>query len=73
MSILDRMTDADLKALVASKDDEIKTLQALCKYYREDRDRLYKFSQAKTKRIVSLTEELNFINKGLGAANGMGT
>lgn len=58
MSVLDMMTDADLKALVASKDEEIKDLQTIIKYLREDRDRLLKFSERKTSRIISLTEEI---------------
>jgi len=54
MSVLDLMTDEDLRQLVQYKNDEIARLQGLVKYYSEDRDRLYKFSQAKAKRIAEL-------------------
>ena len=67
MSILDRMTDEDLRDLVASKDNQIKDLQALCDYYRNDRDRLYNFSQVKTKRIIALSEEICDLKKAVSA------
>ena len=67
MSVLDRMTDEDLRKLVQYKDEEIKRLQALANYYREDRDRLQKFSDVKTKRIISLKEEVDLLARQLEA------
>ena len=58
MSVLDLMTDEDLRKLVQYKNDEIARLQALVNYYREDRDRLHKFSTVKSKRIATLTERV---------------
>lgn len=72
MSIIDRMTDEDLRLLVQYKDEEIARLQALVKYYRDDRDRLYKFSTVKSKRIISLTEEINSLKQELEAKNAVG-
>jgi hypothetical protein len=71
MSIIDRMTDEDLRLLVQYKDEEIERLQALVKYVRDDRDRLYKFSTVKSKRIISLTEEINSLKQELEAKSGV--
>jgi uncharacterized small protein (DUF1192 family) len=71
MSIIDRMTDEDLRLLVQYKDEEIERLQALVKYFRDDRDRLYKFSTVKSKRIISLTEEINSLKQELEAKSGV--
>jgi hypothetical protein len=67
MSVLDLMTDEDLRKLAVQKDSIIADLQALAQYYREDRDRLYKFSLAKARRIAALSEEVKFLTSQLEA------
>jgi hypothetical protein len=58
MSVIDLLTDENYLAIISAKEDEIRNLQAINKYLRDDRDRLLKFSQRKTSRIISLTEEI---------------
>ena len=65
MSVLDLMTDEDLRKLAVQKDSIIAELQALAQYYREDRDRLQQFSMVKTRRIATLTEEIKFLTRQL--------
>jgi len=65
MSVLDLMTDEDLRKLAVQKDSIIAELQALAQYYREDRDRLERFSMVKTRRIATLTEEIKFLTRQL--------
>ena len=65
MSVLDLMTDEDLRKLAVQKDSIIADLQALAQYYREDRDRLQQFSMVKTRRIATLTEEVKFLTRQL--------
>ncbi len=59
MSILDRMTDADLKALVAKKNAEIQRLLERVMFLESERTRLEKWSNAKSRRIQTLMEDLN--------------
>jgi predicted RNase H-like nuclease (RuvC/YqgF family) len=68
MSVIDLLTDENYRAIIKSTEETIRDLMGTIKYFREERDRLQKLNEFKTKRIVSLTEELNFLNRELGAA-----
>ena len=68
MSVIDLLTDENYRAIIKSTEETIRDLMGTIKYFREERDRLQKLNEFKTKRIISLTEELNFLNRELGAA-----
>jgi hypothetical protein len=59
MPNLDRFTEDGLKALVEAKNVQIAALEARVKFLEEERARLEKWGQAKSRRIVSLTLDLN--------------
>ena len=59
MSILDRLTDEGLKKLVEARDNQIACLEDRIRFLEEERARLEKWSQAKSRRIVALTLDLN--------------
>ena len=65
MSILDHLTDDGLKRLVATRETQIERLNEMLRCLRADRDRLSKFNDAKTRRIVALTEEIAELKKGV--------
>lgn len=64
MSILDRLTDEGLKRLVESKDHQIACLLDRVKFLEEERARLERWGQAKTRRIISLSEDIAELKKG---------
>jgi predicted RNase H-like nuclease (RuvC/YqgF family) len=68
MSVIDLLTDDNYRAIIKSTEETIRDLMGTIKYFREERDRLQRLNDLKTKRIISLTEELNFLNKELEAA-----
>lgn len=53
-----RLTKEELIEVVQSRDDAINNLIWKSSVITQDRDRLLKWSAAKTRRIISITEEL---------------
>jgi predicted nuclease with TOPRIM domain len=67
MSILDRLTDDGLKALVEVKDVEIAHLQDRIKFLEEERARLERWGKAKSRRIMTLTLDVAELKKGVAS------
>jgi hypothetical protein len=65
MSILDQMTDEGLKALVEVKNSEIAHLRSRVKFLEEEKARLEKWGNAKTRRIAVLSEDIAELKKGV--------
>jgi len=65
MSVLDRLTDDDLKTLVELRDSQIQELMRRVKFLEDERERLERFSAAKTRRIIGLTEDIAELKKGV--------
>jgi hypothetical protein len=65
MSILDRLTDDGLKILVQAKDVQIAALLARVKFLEEEKARLEKWGNAKTRRIAVLSEDIAELKKGV--------
>jgi endonuclease III-like uncharacterized protein len=53
------MTDADLKALVELRDEEIKTLRRHINFWKDEAERLRRLGDLKSRRIQTLMEDLN--------------
>jgi hypothetical protein len=65
MSVLDRLTDDDLKTLVGLRDSQIQELMRRVKFLEDERERLERFSAAKTRRIIVLSEDIAELKKGV--------
>ena len=65
MHHLDRFTQDGLKALVEAKNVQIEALQARVKFLEDERARLEKWGNAKTRRIAVLSEDIAELKKGV--------
>ena len=63
MSIIDLLTDEDLKELLASKEQTIKTLQDLLAVSQRGSQSLMRLVDLKNKKIVALQEEIASLRK----------
>jgi len=67
MSVIDLLTDENYAAILRAKELEIAALQSRIVWLDSEVIRLQKVSDVKTKRIISLKEEVDLLSRQLEA------